>query len=87
MSAINSAGTVTVSAKSANDNTKSLVFKRGTTVQTFAASTLIGRFTVAGNQTISFPDVPGSGTWKYWCGAENGSGIASPSQASATVTV
>ena len=87
MSSVNSGGTVTVSAKAANDNTKSLVFKRGTTSQSFAAATLIGRFTVTANQTISLPDIPGTGTWKYWSGAENGSGVASSAQASSTVTV
>ena len=87
MSAVNSAGTVTVSAKAANDNTRSLVFKRGTTGQSFAAATLIGRFTVTANQTISLTDIPGTGTWKYWCGAENSSGVPSASQASTTVTV
>lgn len=87
MSAVNASGTVTVSAKAANDNTRYLVFKRGTTAQSFAAATLIGQYNVSGNQTISFTDAPGAGTWKYWCGAENSSGIASSAQASQTVTV
>jgi len=83
----NSVTTVPVSARAANDNTKSLVFKRGTTSQNFAAATLIGRFSATGNQVISLNDTPGAGTWKYWCGAENGSGIASASQASVTTVV
>lgn len=87
MSAVNSAGTVTVSAKAANDNTKFLVFKRGTSAQTFAQATLIGQYNVSANQAISFTNSPGTGTWKYWCGAENSSGIASTAQASQTVTV
>lgn len=87
MTAVNSAGTVTVSAKAANDNTRYLVFKRGTSSQTFAQATLIGQYNVSANQIISFTDAPGTGTWKYWCGAENNSGIASLAQASQTVTV
>lgn len=87
MTAVNSAGVVTVSAKSANDNTRYLVFKRGTAAQSFAAATTIGTYNVSANQTISFTDSPGVGTWKYWCGAENGSGIPSAAQSSSTVTV
>ncbi len=87
MTAVNSAGTVTVSAKAANDNTRYLVFKRGTSSQTFAQATLIGQYNVSANQIISFTDAPGAGTWKYWCGAENGSAVASAAQASATVVV
>ncbi|QIG70416.1 putative tail fiber protein [Rhizobium phage RHph_N28_2] len=87
MTTSNASGTVTVSATAANDNTRYLVFKRGTTGQSFAAATLIGQYNVTANQTISFPNTPGAGTWKYWCGAENGSGIPSPSQASSTITI
>ncbi|MHC2215514.1 hypothetical protein [Rhizobium leguminosarum] len=88
LSAVNTAGTVAISAKAANDNTKFLIFKRGTTGQSFAAATLLGQYNVTANQTITPPaDTPGTGTWKYWCGAENGSGIPSASQASTTVTV
>lgn len=88
MTAVNSAGVVTVSAKSANDNTKYLIFKRGTTAQSFAAATAIGSpYNVSANQTISFTDSPGTGTWKYWCGAENGSGVPSATQASVTTIV
>lgn len=86
MTAVNSLGTVSVSAQAANDNTTRLVFKRGTTAQSFAAATLIGSYTVSANQVIEFDDTPASGTWKYWCGAENSSGVASASQASATVS-
>ncbi|WP_409457291.1 hypothetical protein [Rhizobium sp.] len=87
MSAVNSAGTVTVSAKAANDNTSFLIIKRGTTAQSFAAATTIGTYNVSANQVITFTDTPGTGTWKYWCGAENNSGVASIAQASQTVTV
>lgn len=87
MTAPNSATTVPVSAKAANDNTRYLVFKRGTPAQSFAAATQIGRYNVSGNQSISFNDTPGVGTWKYWCGAENGSGIPSATQASVTAVV
>jgi len=88
LSAVNTSGTVAISAKAANDNTKFLIFKRGTTGQSFAAATPLGQYNVTANQTITPPaDTPGTGTWKYWCGAENGSGIPSASQASATVTV
>jgi hypothetical protein len=87
MSAVNASGTVTVSAKAANDNTRALVFKRGTTGQSFAAATLLDRYIVSPNQVISFADVPGTGTWKYWCGAENASGKPSAAQASITLTV
>ncbi len=87
MTTSNASGTVTVTATAANDNTKYLVFKRGTTGQSFAAATLIGQYNVTANQTISFPNTPGAGTWKYWCGAENGSGIPSPTQASSTITI
>lgn len=83
----NSVTTVPVSAKAANDHTRYLIFKRGTTGQSFAAATLIGQYSVTANQTISFNDTPGAGTWKYWCGAENISGIASASQASVTTVV
>jgi hypothetical protein len=87
MTAPNSVTTVPVSAKAANDNTRYLIFKRGTTGQTFAAATQIGRYSVTANQVISFNDTPGAGTWKYWCGAENISGVASAAQASATAVV
>lgn len=87
MTAPNSVTTVPVSAKAANDNTRRLIFKRGTTVQSFAAATVIGDYAVTANQTISFNDVPGVGTWKYWCGAENISGVPSVAQASATAVV
>jgi len=87
MTTSNAAGTVTVSAKAANDNTRFLVFKRGLTSQSFAAATLIGQYNVTANQTISFTDTPGVGTWKYWAGAENGSGIPSATQASSTITI
>ncbi|MBX4921006.1 hypothetical protein HJA76_15040 [Rhizobium bangladeshense] len=87
MTTANASGTVTVSAKAANDNTRYLIFKRGTTAQSFAAATLIGQYNVTANQTISLPDTPGTGTWKYWCGAENGSGIPSAAQASSTITI
>jgi hypothetical protein len=83
----NSVTTVPVSAKAANDNTRFLVFKRGTTIQGFAAATLIGRYTASGNQTISLTDTPGAGTYKYWCGAENISGVPSVAQASTTTVV
>ncbi|MBY5692059.1 hypothetical protein HFO41_25075 [Rhizobium leguminosarum] len=87
MSAVNASGTVTVSATAANDNTRYLIFKRGTTAQSWAAATVIGQYNVTANQTIAIPNTPGAGTWKYWCGAENGSGIPSGSQASTTITV
>lgn len=87
MTTNNASGTVTVAATAANDNTRYLVFKRGTTGQSFAAATLIGQYNVTANQTISFPNTPGTGTWKYWCGSENASGIPSPSQASSTITI
>ncbi|MEX2739908.1 hypothetical protein AB3480_00415 [Rhizobium mongolense] len=87
LTAPNSVTTVPVSAKAANDNTRYLIFKRGTTGQSFAAATLIGQYSVTANQTISFNDTPGAGTWKYWCGAENISGIPSASQASVTTVV
>jgi hypothetical protein len=87
MTATNALGTVSVSAKSANDNTRYLVFKRGTAAQSYAAATTLATYSVSANQTISFNDVPGAGTWKYWCGAQNLSGIDSLAQASATVTV
>ena len=87
MTAVNASGTVTIGAKAANDNTKTLIFKRGTAAQSYAAATEISRYTVSANQTISLTDAPGAGTWKYWCGAENGSAVPSASQASATVLV
>lgn len=80
-------GTVSLRSRAANDNTQYLVFKRGTTAQSFAAATLIERFIVSPNQVIELDDAPGSGTWKYWCGAENGSGVPSASQATSTATV
>lgn len=83
----NSAGTVSVSARAANDNSRYLVFKRGTAAQSFADATLIGRISVGANQVISLSDVPGVGTWKYWVGSENISGIPSASQVSQTITV
>lgn len=86
-SAPSSVTTVPISGKAANDNTRVLVFKRGTTGQTFAAANLLARYSATANQTISFTDAPGAGTWKYWCGAENGSGVPSAGQASATTVV
>ncbi|AUX76418.1 hypothetical protein NXT3_CH01850 [Sinorhizobium fredii] len=87
LTAPNSVTTVPVSAKAANDNTRFLIFKRGTTAQSFAAATTIGTYSVTANQTISFNDTPGAGTYKYWCGAENISGVPSASQASVTTVV
>ena len=87
LTAPNSVATVPISAKAANDNTRFLIFKRGTTGQSFAAATTIGTYSVTANQTISFTDSPGVGTWKYWCGAENISGVPSASQASVTTIV
>jgi len=87
MTAPNSVTTVPVSARAANDNTRVLIFKRGTTVQSYAAATEIARYSVTANQTISFSNTPGAGTWKYWCGAENISGVPSAAQASATAIV
>lgn len=87
MSTVNASGTVTISAQAANDNTKVLIFKRGTTGQTYAAATQIATRNVVANQVITITDPPGAGTWKYWCGAENSSGIPSAAQASSTVTV
>jgi hypothetical protein len=80
-------GVVTVSARAANDNTRFLIFKRGTAAQSYAAAAVIGQYNVTANQTISLTNSPGAGTWKYWCGAENGSGIPSATQASSTITV
>ena len=82
-----SVGTAVKLQSWANDNTRFLIFKRGTTGQSFAASTTIGTYSVTANQTISFNDTPGAGTWKYWCGAENISGVPSASQASVTTVV
>ncbi|KSV95370.1 hypothetical protein [Sinorhizobium sp. GL28] len=87
LTAPDSVTTVPVSAKAANDNTRFLIFKRGTTAQSFAAATTIGTYSVTANQTISFNDTPGAGTWKYWCGAENISGVPSAAQASVTTVV
>lgn len=72
---------VNLSATAANDNTRRLIFKRGTTAQSFAAATQIASYTVTANQTISFSNTPGAGTWRYWCGAENISGVPSATQA------
>lgn len=70
--------TVTPSAKAANDNTRNLVFKRGTIGLSFASATLLGEYSVTANQTITAAtDEPAPGTWRYWCESENGSGIAS----------
>nr|WP_259671655.1 hypothetical protein [Rhizobium sp. NZLR3b] len=87
MSTVNASGTVTISAQAANDNTRVLIFKRGTTGQSYAAATQIATRNVVANQIITITDPPGAGTWKYWCSAENGSGIPSAAQASSTVTV
>lgn len=83
----NSVTTVPISARAANDNTRYLIFKRGTTAQSWAAATEIARYAVTANQTISFNNTPGAGTWKYWCGSENISGVPSASQASVTTVV
>jgi hypothetical protein len=81
-SAPNSVGTVPISATAANDNTRYLVFKRGTTSQSFSQASLIGRYNASGNQTISFPNTPGVGTYKYWFASENASGLQSLTQPS-----
>lgn len=82
-----SSGTVSVSARSANDNSRFLVFKRGTAAQSFASANQIAKISVTANQVISITDTPGAGTWKYWVGAENISGVPSASQVSQTITV
>lgn len=87
LAATNSSGDVSVSAMAQNDNTRALVFKRGTTSQTFAQAALVRRYSVISNQSIAFIDSPASGTWKYWVGAENGSGVPSATQASVTTVV
>lgn len=83
----NSVGVVPVSATAANDNTRYLVFKRGTTGQSFAQAALIGRFNVTANQLISFNDIPGPGTYRYWFSAENISGLQSSTQPSVVTIV
>jgi hypothetical protein len=82
---------VTPTAKAANDNTRFLVFKRGTVAQSFAAATQLGPdISVVANQTegpTPATDSPGYGHWKYWAGSKNGSGIACASPVSLLVDV
>lgn len=82
-----SSGTVTVPATAPNSpNVVLLRFYRGTT--TFGAATaLTPPVFVTANQSVALADVPGTGTWKYWCTAENGSGVASAEAGPATATV
>jgi hypothetical protein len=68
-------------------NTRSMVFKRGTTAQTFAAATTILTANCGPNQVISGVDTPGAGTWRYWAETYNGSGIASGSPIHVDATV
>jgi hypothetical protein len=83
--------TVTPSAKAANDNTRAIVFKRGTSLQTFAAATQLGSdISVFANQTVGpspSTDTPGYGHWKYWAGSKNGSGVPCVSPASVLVDI
>ena len=85
-----SGSVVTVSARAGNDNTAYLLFKRGTTSQTFDQATDIsGEVRVSANQVIYIDDTPGPGTWRYWARAKNGSGIINQTNAgpaSRTVT-
>lgn len=78
-----------LSARAANDNTALLVFKRGTTAQTFAAATQLGSdYRVTANQVIGpITDPAGPGVWKYWFGSKNSSGTPCVTPASATVTI
>lgn len=73
---------VTVSARAGNDNTAYLLFKRGTTTQTFDQATDIsGEVRVSANQVIYIDDTPGPGTWRYWARAKNGSGVVNQTNA------
>lgn len=80
--------TTSLSAKAANDNTKAIVFKRGTVSQTYSAATQVGSdiYTPA-NQTASASDTPGYGHWKYWASSKNGSGLESPTQGTVFVDI
>ncbi|SES05343.1 hypothetical protein [Rhizobium sp. NFR03] len=75
-----SAGTVTFSARAAeNDDqfgaTYVLIFKRGTTSQSFADALLSKRLRCGPNEVRSITSTPGPGTWRYWCAGENVSKI------------
>lgn len=80
--------TVTLSAKAANDNTASLVFKRWAAGGSFASGTIVGTGGVAqkatGNQTVTTTDTAPYGSWFYGVGALNGSGVPSDAQAGPT---
>jgi hypothetical protein len=79
---------VSPSARAANDNTRFLVFKRGTTSQTFAAATQLGSdYGAYPNQVVSITDSPSYGHWKYWASSKNASGVPSATQASLLVDV
>jgi hypothetical protein len=86
-SAQNSAVTVPVTATAANDNTRYLVFKRSSTSQSFEQATLLARYNVSANQSISFSDAPAPGTYRYWFASENVSGLQSATQPSVTTIV
>lgn len=80
---------VSPSARAANDNTRYLVFKRGTVAQTFAAATQLNSDYIASpNQVIGpLSDSPGYGHWKYWFGSKNGSDVECVSPASVLVDI
>ena len=81
------AGNVTVPATAPNSpNVALLRFYRGAT--TFGSATVLSPpIYVTANQAVSLVDAPGAGTWKYWCRAENGSGVASSEAGPSTATV
>lgn len=80
------------SARAANSTgsqgrTAALVFKIGTTSQSFAAASLIDRLAASPGDVRYVQPAPVSGeTRRLWCGAENSSGIPSASVAYIDVT-
>lgn len=81
--------TVAPSARAANDNTRYLIFKRGSVGQSFAAATQLNSDYIATpNQVIGpLSDSPGYGHWKYWFASKNGSGVVCAAPVSIIVDV
>lgn len=88
--AVVTGSTVALAARPADDGrTYRLIFKRGTTAQSYAAATLLESVRcLPGGPRVEHDDVGVTpGDWKYWFASENRTGVLCDSPVSLTRTV
>jgi len=79
---------VVLTWRAANDaNYRSSRVFRGTSTSFGSATEIAGPFFGSANQSASYTDTPGTGTWRYWVVAYNQSNIASTPTGPETATV